>query len=255
MQVYAILSVLTARPDEEDLAAAPHLLYGHVDPREDYSTGRWAREVEEIIRGRVGDGSPLIFVGGTGLYFRALTDGLSVMPEIPDAIRQRWRGELAVTGPAELHRILATRDPIAAKAIRDTDGQRIVRALEVEEASGKPISWWQGRRGHPLVDAATARKIVLDPDRRELVSRIDTRFDKMIAGGAVAEAVALGDLDLHPAMPAMKAIGVRELLAAERGEISEAEAVKQAKAATRRYSKRQSTWFRTQVGPDWERIR
>lgn len=254
MQVYAVLRLLTARPDDDDLAAAPHLLYGHVDPREDYSTGRWAREVEALI----GDGAAgrrrLIFVGGTGLYFRALTDGLSAMPDVPPPIRRHWRDALAELGPHALHRLLAERDPEAAASIRATDGQRIVRALEVEEASGKPISWWQGRRGTPIVDAASATRLVLEPDRQELASRIDTRFDQMVAKGALEEARALAALGLDPAMPAMKAIGVRELLAADRGEIDPAVAVELAKTATRRYAKRQSTWFRTQVDSGWRRI-
>lgn len=254
MQVYAVLRLLTARPDDADLAAAPHLLYGHVDPREDYSTGRWAREVEALRRDGAAGRRRLIFVGGTGLYFRALTDGLSAMPDVPPAIRRHWREALAELGPQALHRMLAERDREAAAAIRATDGQRIVRALEVEEASGKPISWWQGRRGTPIVDAASATRLVLVPDRQELASRIDMRFDQMVARGALDEARALAALGLDPAMPAMKAIGVRELLAADRGEIDPAVAVELAKTATRRYAKRQSTWFRTQVDSGWQRI-
>lgn len=254
MQVYGILRLLTARPSDDDLQAAPHLLYGHVDPREQYSTGNWARDVGAILRSGELDGRPPVFVGGTGLYFRALTQGLSTMPEVPAEIRQRWRDMLAETGSHVMHGILAERDPAAAASIRPTDGQRIVRALEVEEASGKPISWWQGQRGTPLVDAASARKIVFAPDREVLGQRISRRFDAMIEGGAMQEVEAMDTLKLDPAMPAMKAIGLRELIAVRHGEVSMQDAIEQSKIATRQYAKRQSTWFRTQLEPDWTRI-
>lgn len=254
MQVYSVLRVLTARPVDDELAAARHELYGHVDPRDGYSTGRWVRDVEALIRAGALAGGPAIFTGGTGLYFRALTQGLSAMPDVPPQVRARWREALALRGPAELHRVLAQRDPEAARAIRPSDGQRIVRALEVEEASGRPISFWQGRAGRPLVDPASARLMVIEPGRPELAARIDRRFDAMLAGGAAEEARALAALGVGADMPAMKAIGVRELLAADRGEIGFDEAVARAKAATRQYAKRQSTWFRNQLGPEWRRL-
>lgn len=254
MQVYAVLRILSARPGDDDLAAVPHLLYGHVDPRKTYSTGQWAREVAELIRSDALQGRKAIFTGGTGLYFRALTHGLSAMPDVPLSVRQKWRDALAAEGAPGLHRLLAERDPAGAAAIRPADGQRIVRALEVEEASGRPISWWQGKEGTPLVDVESARMLVIEPDRQELGLRIDRRFDAMMDMGALAEARAMGELALDPAMPAMKAIGVRELLAADRGEIGFDAAIDQAKAATRRYAKRQTTWFRTQLGPQWRRL-
>ena len=254
MQVYSVLRVLTARPADADLEAVPHRLYGHVDPREVYSTGRWARDVEELIRSGALESRPAVFVGGTGLYFRALLEGLSAMPDVPEAVRMKWRTAVAGEGPAALHRVLAERDPPAAAAILPTDGQRIVRALEVLEASGRPISHWQGVAGRPLVDRATARLIVLEPDRTELKQRIETRFDTMMEHGAVDEARALAALDLDASMPAMKAIGVRELITADRGQITFDEAIERAKAATRQYAKRQSTWFRHQLGPGWRRF-
>lgn len=254
MQVYAVLRVLTARPGEADLAAAPHLLYGHVDPAVAHSTGRYMREVQALAAEGAFAGRPAIFVGGTGLYFRALTQGMSRMPEVPDAVRAKWRAAAKEEGPAALHRLLRECDPAAAAAIRPTDAQRIVRALEVFEASGKPISHWQGTAGEPVVDAATARMFVIDPDRAELGRRIARRFDAMVEEGAVEEARALAALDLDPALPAMKAIGVRELLAADRGEIGMAEAVERATTATRQYAKRQMTWFRNQFGPQWRRL-
>ncbi|WP_421929606.1 tRNA (adenosine(37)-N6)-dimethylallyltransferase MiaA [Neoaquamicrobium sediminum] len=254
MQVYGVLRVLTARPDDAQLAAAPHRLYGHVDPREAYSTGRWMRDVDALIRsGELGD-RPAIFVGGTGLYFRALLEGLSAMPEVPAIVRQRWRNALAEHGPNALHDLLAERDPAAAGTIRFTDGQRIVRALEVMDASGKPISQWQARSGTPMVDRSSTQLMVIEPDRTILKARIDRRFDAMIAEGALDEVRAIAALDLDEALPAMKAIGVRELIAADRGETGFEEAIDRAKIATRQYAKRQSTWFRNQLGPEWQRI-
>lgn len=254
MQVYAVLHVLSARPGDADLAAAPHRLYGHVDPREAYSTGRWMRDVQDLIEAGAFDRRPAIFVGGTGLYFRALLEGLSAMPHVPDTVRAKWRGMLESSGAPALHVMLQERDPEAAQMIKPGDGQRIVRALEVLEASGRPISQWQRDAGHPLVDRDTARCIVLEPDRSVLRDRIDRRFDTMIERGALEEARAIGALHLDEALPAMKAIGVRELLAADRGEMTKAEAIARAKIATRQYAKRQSTWFRNQLDARWERI-
>ena len=254
MQVYSVLRVLTARPGDDDLAAAPHLLYGHVHPREPYSTGQWMRDVEGLIRSGALEAGPAVFVGGTGLYFRALLDGLSQMPEIPGAVRERWREALTGEGAAALHRLLCERDPESAAAIRPSDGQRIVRALEVLEASGRPISHWQGVAGPPLVDREAARLLVIEPDRAELGRRIERRFDAMIGSGALEEARALAALNLDPAVPAMKAIGVRELIAADRGEVAFEEAIERAKTATRQYAKRQSTWFRHQLGPGWRTV-
>lgn len=255
MQVYSVLRLLTARPSDADMDMVPHRLYGHVPPSVSYSTGEWARSVEQLLRADEFTGRTPIFVGGTGLYFRALTQGLSSMPEVAPEIRQRWRDRLQEEGPACLHALLIQRDPAAAAAIRPGDGQRIVRALEVEEASGKPISWWQTKRGNPLVDAESARKIVLEPERPLLAQRISDRFDGMLAGGALDEVDEMAKLDLDPTLPAMKAIGVRELMQYRHGALSLDEAVEQAKTLTRQYAKRQSTWFRTQLDDSWLRIR
>lgn len=255
MQVYSVLRLLTARPSDADMDMVPHRLYGHVPPSVAYSTGEWARAVNQLIRdGEFGNRTP-IFVGGTGLYFRALTQGLSSMPEVAPEIRQRWRDRLQEEGSVSLHALLTQRDPVAASTIRPNDGQRIVRALEVEEASGKPISWWQGKRGTPLVDAGSARKIVLEPERPLLAQRISNRFDGMVATGALDEVDEMEKLELDPALPSMKAIGLRELMQYRRGELSLGEAVEQAKTLTRQYAKRQSTWFRTQLDDTWLRIR
>ncbi len=253
MQVYDRLRILTARPSDQDLAAATHALYGPVDPRSPYSTGIWLDEVRALAENGAFDSGPPIFAGGTGLYFKALLEGLSAMPEVPEKLREGWRTRLAEEGPEALHRTLSDRDTVAASTIRPGDGQRIVRALEVLDASGRSIRDWQAERGTPLVDAATARRIVIEPDRTELARRIDGRFVKMIDGGAMEEARAFARLGVAPSMPAAKAIGLRELIAADAGTVSLDEAIERAQAATRQYAKRQMTWFRNQMGAEWER--
>lgn len=253
MQVYSILRVLTARPGAAELEAAPHALYGHVHPSITYSTGAWLRDVGHVLD-RHDPRRPLVFVGGTGLYFKALTGGLSAMPEVPDEVRRRWRYRLAEEGPGPLHRLLRAQDPEAALSIRPGDGQRIVRALEVKEATGRPLSQWQGEAGDTLVDAATADRIVVLPPRDIVHARIEARFDRMIDEGAVEEVRDLTRLSLDPALPAMKAIGVEEIAAALDGRISMAEAITRAKARTRQYAKRQETWLRHQIGEGWRAI-
>lgn len=263
MQGYSVLDVLTARPTAAELARVPHFLYGHVHPSTAYSTGAWLRDVMKLIDNgaflerRVGTffERPVIFVGGTGLYFRALAEGISEMPDIPQSIRDRWRYELQEQGAAKLHRILLREDSATGMMLKPTDGQRIVRALEVLDASGRSILEWQAARGRPLIDRASTRFFVIEPDRAELVERIEARFDRMLEKGALDEVRRLTDLGLDPDLPAMKAIGVRELQAAMAGELSFPEAIERAKIATRQYAKRQATWFRHQLGPEWMRLR
>jgi tRNA dimethylallyltransferase len=254
MQVYSVLDRLTARPRPADLARAPHALYGHVQPSAADSTGAWLRDVAGLVEDGALAGRPAIFVGGTGLYFRALVDGISDMPAIPDTVREHWRGALHAQGAAGLHRILGERDAGAAAGLRATDGQRIVRALEVLDASGRSILEWQAERGQPLVDSENARFFVVDPDRATLVRHIDRRFDTMVEERALEEVKALCALELDPTLPAMKAIGVRELAAFLRGETTIEEAIDRAKIATRQYAKRQATWFRHQLDARWKRL-
>ena len=252
MQVYGVLDRLTARPIADDLAAAPHAFYGHVSPADPYSTGRWLADVaslaDVLTQGRS------IFVGGTGLYFKALLEGLSDMPAIPEAVRAAWRARLAAEGAPSLHRLLAERDPVGAARLNPADGQRIVRALEVLEASGSPIGAWQEKRSQPIVDRASATMIVVEPDRQQLSRRIETRLACMMEDGALDEVRALLAMNIDPAMPAMKAIGVREFSQVLGGTVSAAAALAEAAAATRRYAKRQATWFRHQLGEGWHRI-
>ena len=253
MQVYEGLPILTAQPSAEETAGVPHRLFGHRDPAAPYSTGAWLREVAEL-RAAEGAGRPLVFCGGTGLYFKALTEGLQAMPEVPDAVRTRLRYRLSEEGASRLHRELRARDPETAMRVMPGDGQRIVRALEVLEASGKPISWWQGQAATPLVTSGEiVERILLDPDRNDLHRRIGTRFDAMVARGAVEEARAFLARRIPADRPAMKAIGLREIGSHLAGETSLDEAADRAKAASRQYAKRQSTWFRNQCDGRWIR--
>ncbi|HEV7415920.1 MAG TPA: tRNA (adenosine(37)-N6)-dimethylallyltransferase MiaA [Tianweitania sediminis] len=252
MQVYDVLRVITARPDADALRQAPHRLYGHVSPRIAFSTGSWLRDVAALAASE--EGRRFIFVGGTGLYFRALVEGFAEMPEIPDHVRNRWRYKLHEEGPEKLHRILRAEDPEVATILRPSDGQRIVRALEVLETSGRSIAAWQADSRPPLIDRASATFKVIEPDRPTLIARIDQRFDRMVEEGALEEVTALLAARPDPAMPSMKAIGVRELTGVLQNRVTLADAIERAKIATRQYSRRQSTWFRNQFGPEWQRI-
>jgi tRNA dimethylallyltransferase len=254
MQVYGVLRVLTARPSVEDMDGVKHRLYGHVDPAQHYSAGRWLADVEALLSDPVLAKRHLVFVGGTGLYFKALLGGMSEMPPVPDDVRGFWRAKLEEVGPASLHEKLRGSDPETAAWLKPQDGQRIVRALEVFAASGLPISHWQRQTGKPLIDATSATKICLVPDRDLLRAKIDQRFETMMETGAIDEVRALDALKLDAALPAMKAIGVREILKHFAGSMTIDDVVKLSSAATRQYAKRQMTWMRHQFGADWQRI-
>jgi tRNA dimethylallyltransferase len=254
MQVYDVLRVLTARPSRTEMQGVPHFLFGHVNPARLYSTGMWLADVEELLRREDIAERPMIFVGGTGLYFQALLGGLSQMPDVAEDIRTFWRERLAAEGPEVLHGVLARRDPETAAWLKPQDGQRIVRAIEVFEASGKPISDWQKLPGVALVDPDTATRLCLLPDREVLRERIDRRFEGMVEAGALEEVRALKALALHPALPAMKAIGVGELSAFLDGDIELDAAIALASAATRQYAKRQTTWLRNRFKTGWELV-
>lgn len=254
MQVYDTLRVLTARPSEEEMEGIEHLLYGHVPPCRAYSTGAWLRDMEAVLARLKEEGRMPVIVGGTGLYFKALTEGLSEMPAIPPAIREGVRARLAAVGPDVLHADLARIDPPAAARIGPQDGQRIARALEVFEASGQTLSALQRRSGPPLLDPARALKRVILPDRAVLAERIDRRFESMLAGEAIAEVKALLQLSLPEALPVMRAIGVPEIREHLAGRLDFDAVRERGAAATRQYAKRQMTWFRNQMGTEWERV-
>lgn len=244
MQVYRELRLLTARPAAEDEARAPHALYGHVPASDAFSAARYAREVAAFLPEARRRGLLPIIVGGTGLYFKALTEGLAPIPEIAPDIRAYWRGEAERQGPAALHEILATRDPEMAMRLRPTDPQRIVRALEVLESTGKSLSHWQSSPGLPVLAEEACERLVIRPERDELRRRCDLRFDRMMQDGALDEVAGLKAMGLDPSLPAMQALGVRALSDHLDGTLSLDEAVERAKAETRQYAKRQETWLR-----------
>ena len=253
MQVYDTLHVLTARPFEQDMQGIAHHLYGHVPVSQLYSTGEWFRDAAKVLQAVRGEGRIPVFVGGTGLYFKALTGGLSDMPAVPAAIRDDVRKRLQEEGAEALHAILSQKDPETAETLRPGDGQRIARALEIFEATGQSIRVFQARQGPVAIDPAKALKIVVLPERDVLRRRIDRRFAQMLDGGAVEEVEALLSLDLKSEMPAMKAIGVPQIAAMLAGTMTKAEVIETASAATRQYAKRQMTWFRNQLDESWLR--
>lgn len=244
MQVYRELAVLTARPSTDDARRAPHALYGHVPGQEAYSAARYAAEARDAIRQAEEAGRVPIVVGGTGLYFKALTEGLSPIPAIPDEIRTRWRGRADDEGAAALHAVLAERDPEMAARLKPTDPQRLVRALEVLEATGVSLARWQEQPGEPVVRLEEAHAVVIAPERDALRVRCDARFDVMMECGAIEEVRALLELELAPDLPVMRALGVRPLAGMIAGAWGRDEAAGQAKAETRQYAKRQITWLR-----------
>jgi tRNA dimethylallyltransferase len=250
MQVYSDLRILTARPAPEEERRVPHRLYGHVDAAENYSAGRWCLDAKAALAAAAEMEKIPILAGGTGLYFKALTSGLAAIPPIDPAIRATLRERLAREGVEALYTELSKRDPAGAKRLMPRDRSRILRALEVVEATGRTISDWHREGMPPILDPARALKIFLAPEREELWRRIDTRFDGMLAAGALDEVRALDARKLPEHLPAMKAHGVPWLRKHLRGEISLPEAAAGAKIDTRRYAKRQVTWFRTQM-PGW----
>jgi len=250
MQVYRDLRIITARPSAEDEARVPHWLYGHVDAAVNYSVGRWCEDARAALADAERRGLVPIVTGGTGLYFKALTQGLSVVPPTPPEIRAAVRARCDTDGVAALHAELARRDPAMAARLKPGDRMRIARALEVLEATGRSLADWH-RDGLPaILDPAQLLKVFLAPARPDLLARIDARFDAMLAAGALEEVRALDARHLDPMLPAMKAHGVPWLRRHLKGETTLAEAGAGGKADTRRYTKRQLTWFRHQM-PDW----
>ena len=247
MQVYRELRILTARPSEAETAAVPYRLYGHVPGHEAYSAARYADEARSAIAEAQAAGRIPVVVGGTGLYFKALLEGLSPIPPIPPDIRTRWRDAAAEQGAAALHAVLAKRDPVMAARLRPSDPQRIVRALEVLEATGISLATWQEMPGEPVIQLDEALPLVVSPPREVLRQRIDARFDAMIEEGATEEVRALARLGLDPDLPLMRALGVRPLMDMLAGRVSAIEAVEGAKAETRQYAKRQVTWLRSNM--------
>ncbi len=246
LQVYDGLRVLTARPSDENIEKVPHDLYGFVEPSVRFSAGLYAEAAAHALEQAKNIGQLPVFVGGTGLYFSVLTEGLSPIPGVPPSIRDKVRGRLEATSVEALWQEVLRCDPVAAERIGPNDAQRLLRALEVFEATGEPLTSWQARPRTPLLRGRHLG-VVLMPDRAWLYERINRRFDEMINEGALDEVRALQALTLAPDVPAMKALGVAELGAYLKGEISLEEAKTSAKMGSRRYAKRQMTWFRNQM--------
>lgn len=242
MQVYRQAPILTAQPSQADQARIPHLLYGHVDVQDLYSVGRWRADALAALAQADAMQRIPIFVGGTGMYFAALTDGLADIPPTPDAVRQEARALLQDIGVERLHARLAQRDPLTAGKLRSSDPQRVLRAYEVFEATGRPLAEWQEAPSAPVLQDKKLAAFVLDPPRPELRALIAARFEQMVGQGGLEEAAALAGLD--PALPAAKLLGLRPLQALAAGELDRRAALDTAITATRQFAKRQMTWFR-----------
>lgn len=254
MQVYEDLRILTARPSLEDEAAAPHSLYGVMDGSVACSAAHWRTLALDAIAAALAKGRWPILCGGTGLYLKALMEGLSPIPDIPDLIRNEVRYLSEQIGPAALHAELTKVDPETAAALNPTDPQRIARALEVWRATGKGMMAWRRIEQSRHQNASRSNKLdyhytplLISPPREELYAAIDQRFAQMTKTGAVEEVERLAARDLDPRLPVMKALGVPELMAVLRGEIAMTTAIEQAATKSRRYAKRQRTWFSRQI--------
>lgn len=249
-QVYRDLRVVTARPSADEEARAPHRLFGHVDASVAHNAAAWADEAGAAIAGIHAAGGTPILVGGTGLYIRTLLDGIAPVPEIDPAVRAEVRA-LATT---EAYSALEREDAAAAARLRASDTTRIARALEVIRATGRTLADWQRDKAGGIGASIHLAPLLLVPDSQWLAQRIDRRFVAMLDQGAIEEVETLVARRLDPALPAMRAIGVPDIAAWLAGTCSRDAMIARAQAASRRYAKRQRTWFRHQPPPDWPRI-
>ena len=248
LQVYEGLRLITARPSDQETAQAPHRLYGVVPPEQRFSTGDWARAAERVIA-ETGD-APLVFTGGTGLYFETLVSGFADVPVVsPEALA--WAtDEVAGLGREERGRLIADRDPVIARRLKAPDPQRVIRALAVLKSTGRSLATFQDTPHRALLEGWEIERVVLNPDREVLRQRIAARFELMLELGAVEEVRAFLARELDPSLPAMKAIGVREIADWLAGTATREEMIERAVTATRQYAKRQRTWFRGRMA-DW----
>ena len=252
LQVYSELQVLSARPTTAEMEGIPHHLFGHISPNIRYSTGYWLREVDPLIIDILARGKTPILVGGTGLYFKALTEGLAQIPKLPPSAMEQAQAVLDADGIDALRSLADELDPQATAKVLGNDPQRLLRIVSVAKGTGKPLSAWQ-QETHAVLPAGTWKGMVILPKRENLYDKINARFADMIREGGLAEAKRIFDLGLASDLPAMKAIGLRELSAHLRGETSLDEAIELAMRQTRRFAKRQYTWLRGQM-PDWEQV-
>ena len=251
-QLYDDLRVLSARPSVEDEAAADHRLYGIADAADAWSVGRWSRAVADLLTEMAAQDRPVLIVGGTGLYFTALTKGLADIPEVPLAVRQEAMALYDAEGEAAFRLRLTAFDPPAAATIESGDRQRLTRAYAVARATDRSLSDWQASTT-PMLERGTYERRVVEPDRAALYAACDARVTTMVEQGALDEVRTLMARGLDPALPALKAVGVREFAAHLAGETTLDAAIASARQATRNYAKRQLTWFRNQT-PDWPRV-
>jgi tRNA dimethylallyltransferase len=251
MQVYRDLRIITARPTVEEEVRAPHRLYGYVDAAINFSAGAWIADAAKALAEARAQNKLPIFVGGSGLYFRALTRGLSAIPPIQAEVREGVRARLESDGVEALHAELARRDPVSAERLKPRDRTRVARALEVIEATGRALPDWHREGLPPLLPPGEFSALFLAPEREALYARIDARFNAMLANGAIQEVLALAARQLDPLLPAMKAHGVPVLIRLIRGEVTREAAAEFGRTETRQYAKRQFTWFRHQL-PEFE---
>ena len=251
MQVYNALKVLTARPNENE-GEVPHHLYGYVSPDEEYNVAKWLKDATKIMNQTKKRGKVPIFVGGTGLYFKALTEGLSDVPDIPKEIRQEIRGQLKSEGAAALYERLKKLDPSGAEKLKQGDSHRIARALEVVVATKKPASVFKNNQGRLVDDNdKNVMRVLVMVDRKKLYEKINQRTKKMIKDGAVEETKKLLSLNLNPDAPILSAIGVKTIQKYLNGEIDMEQVISTIQTDTRRYAKRQYTWFNNQFDSTW----
>src|ERR1700687_3043567 len=254
MQVYRDLRIITARPTPQEEAAVPHRLYGHVDAAVNFSAGAWVTDAAKVLAEARAEMRLPIFIGGSGLYFKALTRGLSAVPPIPAEIRESVRARLERDGVEALHAELAQSDPASAERLKPPDRTPIARALEVVEATGRSLTDWHRDGLPPLLPQGQFSAVFLAPERDRLYAGIDARFDAMLKAGALQEVASLAARRLDPLLPAMKAHGVPALIRHVKGEPTLEEATVIGRAATRHYAKRQFTWFRHQL-PEFEWVK
>jgi tRNA dimethylallyltransferase len=251
MQVYRDLRIITARPTPDEEALVPHRLYGHVDASVNFSAGAWVADAAKVLAEARAENRLPIFIGGSGLYFKALTRGLSAVPPIPAEVREAVRARLERDGVEAMRAELSRRDPAYAERLKPRDRIRIARALEVVEATGRSLTDWHRDGLPPLLPPGEFTALFLAPERDGLYARIDARFEVMLNAGALEEVAKLAARDLDPLLPAMKAHGVPALIRHLKGGISREEASEIGRADTRHYAKRQFTWFRHQL-PEFE---
>ena len=245
LQVYSDLQILSARPTQDEMGDLPHHLFGHISGQIRYSTGEWLREVEPLIIDILARGKAPILVGGTGLYFRALLQGMADIPAVPDDVAKATSERLAQDGIASLRAEAEGLDPIAAARVLGDDPQRLQRIVNVAMGTGQALSAWQAET-YPVVPPRFARFCVLTPPREQLYARINARYDEMLRAGGMDEAKTVFERGYDESLTVMKAIGLRQLKRYFDGDGSLDEAIEDSKRESRRFAKRQMTWFRNQ---------